>query len=66
MGRHKAHAKFDRSEWRLRYLIPLWLLQTVLAVVMLIVFGLQLGKTINEWKGEDKDDRKAFPTFTVV
>ena len=66
MGRHKAHAKFDRAEWRLRYLIPLWLLQTVLAVAMLGVFGSQLGKTIKEWKKENEDERKDCPTFEVV
>lgn len=66
MARHKAHAKFDRAEWRLRFLIPLWLLQTVLAVVMLGVFGSQLRKTIEEWQAEDNDQKESFPVFTVV
>ena len=66
MGRHKAHAKFDRAEWRLRYLIPIWVLQTALAVVMLGVFGSQLHRTMDTWNRKDEDDREAFPTFTVV
>lgn len=66
MARHRAHAKFDRAEWHLRYLIPLWILQIVLAVVMLGVFGWQLRKTIEKWEGDDKDDRGRFPTFEVA
>ena len=66
MGRHKAHAKFDRAEWRLRYLVPLWVLQTILSVVMLGVFGSQLRGTIEKWEGEDKDERGAFPASTVA
>lgn len=66
MGRHKAHAKFDRAEWRLRFLIPLWLLQTVLAVVILGVFAAQLRQTVEGWKGADPGARGWFPAFTVA
>lgn len=66
MARIKAHAKFDRAEWRLRYLVPLWVLQILLAVVILSIFGLQLRKTIEKWQGEHGDDREGFPAFTVA
>ncbi|SPO01380.1 uncharacterized protein DNG_04056 [Cephalotrichum gorgonifer] len=66
MGRHKAHARFDRAEWRLRFLIPLWLLQTVLAIITLIVFGWRLSGTMKAWKEADEDTRASFPSLTVA
>ncbi len=64
MGRHRAHAKFDRAGWRLRFLVPLWLVQVMLSAALLGVYGTLLQKTLEAWNKQEAKGR-SFPLVVV-
>ncbi|PKS07131.1 hypothetical protein jhhlp_005731 [Lomentospora prolificans] len=65
MGRHRAHARFDRAQWRLRFLVPLWVLQLLLSIAVLALFATTLQATLRSWK-DGKEHEEGFPLLIVV
>jgi hypothetical protein len=54
MGHHRAQAQFDRANWRLRVLVPIWVSQALLAAGLAGLFGWRLSETLETWEDEQR------------
>ena len=61
MANHRAQAQFDRAKWRLLVLLPVWVLQLLLATVMMGLFSWRLGDTIKHY--DERDGKGQTPTI---
>lgn len=64
MARHRAQAQFDRARWQLRLLVPLWVLQQLLAVANIGLFSWRLGDTLLHYNEREQAD--GTPIFELV
>ncbi|KAJ6441232.1 Centromere protein V [Purpureocillium lavendulum] len=61
MANHRAQAQFDRAKWRLLVLLPVWVLQLLLATAMMGLFSWRLGDTIKHY--DERDGKGQTPTI---
>ncbi|KAF4982695.1 hypothetical protein FZEAL_1722 [Fusarium zealandicum] len=55
-GNHRSQAQFDRAKWRLKVLLPTWVVQLVLTTAMMGLFAWRLGDTMKEYRDDDKSN----------
>ncbi|KAI1504061.1 hypothetical protein F5X99DRAFT_68588 [Biscogniauxia marginata] len=53
IGSHRDNARFDRSRWRKRILLPCWIVQVGLLCGLMGIFSYRLSRTIYTWKEEE-------------
>lgn len=46
MANHRDQAKFDRAQWRLRVLVPCWLVQASLYIVLIGISAYLLANAV--------------------
>ena len=64
MGSLRAQAQFERARWRLRLLLPLWILQLSLTLTMAGLFSWRLGDSMKHY--DDRDKSGEVPTLEIV
>ncbi|GKT55612.1 hypothetical protein ColTof4_14130 [Colletotrichum tofieldiae] len=62
---HRQQAQFDRSRWRMALLVPLWVLQLLVLLVIIGLFSWRLSDTLKNWETEEQT-RGMFPMVEVV
>jgi hypothetical protein len=64
MGHHRAQAQFDRAKWRLWVLVPIWMVQTLLAAGLGGLFGWRLSETMETW--DEEKSKGSVPKVKLV
>ncbi|KAK1638867.1 hypothetical protein BDP81DRAFT_370529 [Colletotrichum phormii] len=62
---HRQQAQFDRSRWRMALLVPLWILQLLVCLVVVALFSWRLSDTLRNWETEE-ETKEMFPMVEVV
>ncbi|KAF4774712.1 hypothetical protein HER10_EVM0002654 [Colletotrichum scovillei] len=62
---HRQQAQFDRSRWRMALLVPLWILQLLVFLVVIALFSWRLSDTLRNWETEE-ETKGMFPMVEVV
>ncbi|OLN94335.1 hypothetical protein CCHL11_02823 [Colletotrichum chlorophyti] len=62
---HRQQAQFDRARWRMALLIPLWILQLLVLLVIVGLFSWRLSDTLKNWDTEE-ETKGMFPMVEVV
>ncbi|KAK2057992.1 hypothetical protein LY76DRAFT_74417 [Colletotrichum caudatum] len=62
---HRQQAQFDRARWRMVLLVPLWILQLLVLLVVIGLFSWRLSDTLNNWETEQQT-KGMFPLVEVV
>lgn len=48
-GLHRDQAQFDRANWLLKFLIPLWMVQVSLCMILVGIFSYRLSTTLSSY-----------------
>ncbi|WQF78444.1 hypothetical protein CDEST_03458 [Colletotrichum destructivum] len=62
---HRRQAQFDRARWRMALLIPFWVLQLLVLLVVVGLFSWRLSDTLRNWDTEEQI-KGMFPMVEVV
>ncbi|WYZ34287.1 hypothetical protein EsH8_I_000563 [Colletotrichum jinshuiense] len=62
---HRQQAQFDRARWRMALLLPLWILQLLVLLVIIGLFSWRLSDTLKNWETEEST-KGMFPMVEVV
>ncbi|GJC91703.1 hypothetical protein ColKHC_00529 [Colletotrichum higginsianum] len=62
---HRRQAQFDRARWRMALLIPFWVLQLLVLLVVVGLFSWRLSDTLKNWDTEEQT-KGMFPMVEVV
>ncbi|GKT48489.1 uncharacterized protein ColSpa_08670 [Colletotrichum spaethianum] len=62
---HRQQAQFDRARWRVALLVPFWILQLLVLLVVIGLFSWRLFDTVKNWETEEQT-RGMFPMVEVV
>ncbi|TQN64541.1 hypothetical protein CSHISOI_10882 [Colletotrichum shisoi] len=62
---HRRQAQFDRARWRMALLIPFWVMQLLVLLVVVGLFSWRLSDTLKNW-GTEEQTKGMFPLVEVV
>ena len=64
MASHHHQAQFERSRWRISFLIAFWVAQIAMIVALMGIFSYRLAVTVGQW--EEKDKAGQLPMVELV